>query len=207
MAHVNAPLVGSIILAGVLLKLAVYGILRVLIPLLPDATIYFTPLVYTLALISIIYSSLATLRQIDTKKIVAYSSISHMGVITLGLFSNTIQGIEGAIFLSLAHGIVSPALFILVTILYQNHGTRILKYFRGMVTQMPIFSIFFFIFTLANCGTPLTANFLGEFLCFTGSFQINPIITTLAGLSLILSAAYSFWFFNRIFRGPSKFYY
>jgi hypothetical protein len=127
-----------------------------------------------------------------------------MGIVILGLFSNTIQGIEGAILLSLAHGIVSPALFILVTILYNNHGTRIIKYYSGMVHNMPIFAIFFFIFTIANCATPLTANFLGELLCFIGSFQMNPIITALAGLSMILSAAYSFWLFGRIMYGQES---
>jgi len=175
-------------------------------PFLPDASLYFTPLVYTFALISIIYSSLATLRQIDLKSIIAYSSIGHMSVCILGLFSNSIQGIEGAIFLSLAHGITSPALFILVTLLYERHSTRILKYFRGLVTQMPLFAIFFFIFTLANCGTPLTANWIGELLSFIGSFQTNPVITTLAGISMILSAAYSFWLYNRITFGQESLY-
>lgn len=169
-------------------------------PILPDATIYFTPLVYTMALISIIYGSCATLRQIDLKSIIAYSSIPHMSVCILGLFSNTIQGIEGAIFLSIAHGIVSPALFILVTLLYERHGSKVLKYYRGLVTNMPIFAVFFFIFTIANCATPLTANFIGELLSFMGSFQMNPIITALAGISMILSAGYSFWLFNRIQR-------
>jgi NADH-ubiquinone oxidoreductase chain 4 len=205
-AHSNAPLAGSILLASILLKLAVYGFIRVCLPLLPDASLYFTPLVYTMAFISIIYSSLATLRQIDTKAIVAYSSIGHMGVVILGIFSNTLQGIEGAMLLSLAHGIVSPALFILVTLLYERHGTRILTYFRGQVTNMPIFTIFFFLFTIANCATPLTANFIGEFLCFIGSFQINPILTGLAGISMVLSASYSFWFFNRISYGTESSY-
>jgi NADH-ubiquinone oxidoreductase chain 4 len=134
------------------------------------------------------------------KSIIAYSSIPHMSVCILGLFSNTVQGIEGAILLSIAHGIVSPALFILVTLLYERHGTRVLLYFRGLTTNMPIFAIFFFIFTIANCATPLTANFIGELLCFMGVFGVNPIITALAGTSMILSAGYSFWLFNRIQR-------
>jgi NADH-ubiquinone oxidoreductase chain 4 len=203
-AHVNSPLAGSIVLAGILLKLSIYGIIRILLPILPDATIYFTPLIYTLALVSIIYASCATLRQIDMKSIIAYSSIPHMSVVILGVFSNTIQGIEGAIFLSIAHGIVSPALFILVTLLYDRHGTRVITYFRGICTNMPIFCIFFFIFTIANCATPLTANFIGELLSFMGSFQINPIITALAGISMILSAGYSFWLFNRISFGTES---
>ncbi len=122
----------------------------------------------------------------------------------MGLFSNTVQGIEGAILLSIAHGIVSPALFILVTLLYERHGTRIIKYFQGLVTNMPIFTIFFFIFTLANCAVPLTANFIGEFLSLIGAFSMNPIITTLAGVSMILSAGYSFWLFGRVSFGQES---
>lgn len=196
-AHTNAPLGGSIILAGVLLKLAIYGFIRIM-PIFPEAHIYFTPMVVTFSLISIIYASFSTLRQIDIKSIVAYSSIPHMSVCLLGLFSNTVQGIEGALFLSLAHGLTSPALFILVTLLYDRHGTRVIKYYKGLVTSMPIFTIFFFIFTLANMGTPLTANWIGEFLSFMGAFQMNPILTTIAGFSMVISAGYSIWFFNRV---------
>src|SRR6266702_1403928 len=152
-----------------LLKFATYGYLRVLINFLPDATNYFSPLVQTIAIITLIYASLATIVQQDTKALIAYSSVAHMSVVILGLFSNTIQGIEGAILLALAHGFVSPALFICVGgIIYDRTGTRIIHYVRGLVTYMPVFTILFFIFTLSNTGIPLTLNFLGEQLSLIG---------------------------------------
>ena len=161
-AHADSPLAGSILLAGTILKFATYGYIRVLINLLPDASHYFGPLVQTIAIVTLIYSSLATIIQQDTKSLIAYSSIAHMSVIILGLFSNSIQGIEGAILLSLAHGFVSPALFICVGgVIYERTGTRIIPYMRGLVTYMPVFTILFFIFTLANSGIPLSLNFLG----------------------------------------------
>ena len=154
-AHADSPLAGSILLAGTILKFATYGYIRVLINLLPDASHYFGPLVQTIAVVTLIYSSLATIIQQDTKSLIAYSSIAHMSVVILGLFSNSIQGIEGAILLSLAHGFVSPALFICVGgIIYERTGTRIIHYMRGLVTYMPVFTILFFIFTLANTGFP-----------------------------------------------------
>ncbi len=150
-AHADSPLAGSIILAATILKLATYGYMRVLINFLPDATNYFSPLVQTVAVIAIIYASLSTIIQQDTKRLIAYSSIAHMGVVVLGLFSNTIQGIEGGILLALAHGFVSPALFICVGgIIYDRTGTRVINYIRGLVTYMPVFTILFFMFTLAN---------------------------------------------------------
>lgn len=146
-------------LAGLILKLAVYGFLRILIPLLPEATAYFSPLVQTIAVITLVYSSLTTLRQTDFKCLVAYSSIAHMSVVVAGIFSNTVQGIEGGIMLSLAHGFVSPALFMLVGgVLYDRYHTRVIRYYRGMTTYMPIFATFFFVFTIANAGTPTTRN-------------------------------------------------
>lgn len=205
-AHVEAPVGGSVILAGVLLKLATYGFLRVSLPILPEASYYFTPLIYTMATVGIIYSSFTTLRQIDLKKIIAYSSIGHMSIGLLGIFSNTIQGIEGAILLSIAHGIVSPALFICVGILYDRYHSRLIKYYRGLVISMPIFAIFFFVFTLANMATPLTANFIGEFLVFTGSFQKNPILTGISAISMVLVAGYSVWLYNRICFGNESMY-
>jgi len=205
-AHVEAPVGGSVILAGVLLKLATYGFLRVCLPILPEASYYFTPLIYTMATVGIIYSSFTTLRQIDLKKIIAYSSIGHMSIGLLGIFSNTIQGIEGAILLSIAHGIVSPALFICVGILYDRYHTRLIKYYRGLVISMPLFAIFFFIFTLANMATPLTANFIGEFLTFTGSFQKNSILTAISATSMVLVAGYSIWLYNRICFGNESMY-
>jgi NADH-ubiquinone oxidoreductase chain 4 len=169
-AHADSPLAGSILLAATILKFATYGYLRVLINFLPDATSYFSPLIQTVAIISLIYTSLATMTQQDTKTLIAYSSVAHMSVVILGLFSNTIQGIDGAILLALAHGFVSPALFICVGgIIYDRIGTRIIPYVRGLVTYMPIFTILFFIFTLSNTGIPLTLNFLGEQLSLIGT--------------------------------------
>jgi NADH-ubiquinone oxidoreductase chain 4 len=205
-AHVEAPVAGSVVLAGVLLKLAGYGYLRICLDFLPDASNYFTPLIYALCVISIIYASFTTLRQIDLKAIIAYSSVGHMAVAVMGLFSNTIQGIEGGIMLMLAHGIVSPALFICVSVLYDRYHTRLIKYYRGMVVSMPIFTIMFFLFTLANMATPLTANFVGEFITFAGAFQRNPILTVFGALGIILSASYSIWLFNRVSFGSESLY-
>src|SRR6266702_4112676 len=177
-AHADSPLAGSILLAATILKFATYGYIRILINFLPDATNYFGPLVQTIAIITLIYASLTTIIQQDTKTLIAYSSIAHMSVVILGLFSNNIQGIEGAILLALAHGFVSPALFICVGgIIYERTGTRIIKYIRGLVTYMPIFTILFFIFTLCNTGIPLSLNFLGEQLALIGIWKVNPIIS------------------------------
>nr|YP_009710717.1 NADH dehydrogenase subunit 4 [Amanita phalloides]QFZ98666.1 NADH dehydrogenase subunit 4 [Amanita phalloides]WLF85171.1 NADH dehydrogenase subunit 4 [Amanita phalloides] len=201
-AHADSPLAGSIILAATILKLATYGYLRVLINFLPDATNYFNPLVQTVAVIAIIYASLSTIIQQDTKRLIAYSSIAHMGVVVLGLFSNTIQGIEGAILLALAHGFVSPALFICVGgIIYDRTGTRVINYIRGLVTYMPVFTILFFVFTLANTGIPLSLNFLGEQLSLIGIWQQNPIIAALGATGILLSACYSLFLFNRLSYG------
>jgi len=162
-------------LAGTILKLASYGMLRILLTFLPDATNYFSPMVQTIAVISIIYASLATIVQQDTKTLIAYSSIGHMSVVVLGIFSNTIIGIEGAILLAIAHGFVSPALFTCVGgIIYDRTGTRLIKYIRGLVFYMPVFTILFFLFTVVNTGIPLTLNFLGEQLALIGIWQVNP---------------------------------
>lgn len=201
-AHADSPLAGSIILAATILKLATYGYLRVLINFLPDATNYFNPLVQTVAVIAIIYASLSTIIQQDTKRLIAYSSIAHMGVVVLGLFSNTIQGIEGAILLALAHGFVSPGLFICVGgIIYDRTGTRLINYIRGLVTYMPVFTILFFVFTIANTGIPLSLNFLGEQLALIGIWQQNPIIAGLGATGIVLSACYSLFLYNRLSYG------
>jgi NADH-ubiquinone oxidoreductase chain 4 len=201
-AHADSPLAGSILLAATILKFATYGYLRVLINFLPDATNYFSPLVQTIAIITLIYASLATIVQQDTKALIAYSSIAHMSVVMLGLFSNTIQGIEGAILLALAHGFVSPALFICVGgVIYDRTGTRIIHYVRGLVTYMPIFTILFFIFTLSNTGIPLTLNFLGEQLSLIGIWERSPIIAALGATGIVLSAIYSIYLYNRISYG------
>jgi NADH-ubiquinone oxidoreductase chain 4 len=201
-AHAEAPLAGSIILAAVILKLASYGFLRVLIPFFPDATLYFLPLVQTIAAITIIYASLSTLRQIDNKQLVAMSSVAHMGVVVLALFSNNIQGIEGGILLGISHGFVSPALFICVGgILYSRYHTRIIKYFKGMVNRMPLFTTLFFVFILFNTAIPLSLNYLGEFLSLTGVFLQSPFISILGASGIVLSAAYSIWVYTRISYG------
>ena len=201
-AHADSPLAGSILLAGTILKFATYGYIRVLINLLPDASHYFGPLVQTIAVVTLIYSSLATIIQQDTKSLIAYSSIAHMSVVILGLFSNSIQGIEGAILLSLAHGFVSPALFICVGgIIYERTGTRIIHYMRGLVTYMPVFTILFFIFTLANTGIPLSLNFLGEQLSLIGIWNHSPIIAAIGATGIVFSACYSIYLYNRLSYG------
>jgi NADH-ubiquinone oxidoreductase chain 4 len=198
-AHAEAPLAGSILLAGLILKLATYGYLRILINFMPDATSYFSPLVQTIAVVTLIYSSLATVRQVDFKALVAYSSIGHMAVVVLGLFSNTIIGIEGAIALSVAHGVISPAMFILVGgVLYDRFHTRVIRYYRGVTVYMPVFSALFFVTTAFNMAVPLSLNWIGEFMSLAGIFQRSPVIGLLGASSIILSAAYSIYLFNRI---------
>ena len=176
--------------------------IRVLINLLPDASHYFGPLVQTIAVVTLIYSSLATIIQQDTKSLIAYSSIAHMSVVILGLFSNSIQGIEGAILLSLGHGFVSPALFICVGgIIYERTGTRIIHYMRGLVTYMPVFTILFFIFTLCNAGVPLSLNFLGEQLSLIGIWNKSPIVAGIGATGIVFSACYSIYLYNRLSYG------
>lgn len=176
--------------------------IRILLTFLPDASHYFSPLVQTIAIISIIYASLATIIQQDTKTLVAYSSICHMGCVVLGVFSNSLIGIEGAILLGIAHGFVSPALFICIGgIIYERTGTRLIKYIKGLATYMPVFTILFFVFTLANMGTPLSLNFLGEQLALIGIWQINPIVAVLGGTGIVFSACYSIFLYNRISYG------
>ena len=203
-AHVESPLSGSIILAGIVLKLSLYGIFRLMLPLLPKASLNYTYIIYVIGVITIIYASFSTLRTIDIKELIAYSSVSHAAVYLIGAFSNTIQGIEGAIVLGLAHGFVSPGLFICAGgILYDRSSTRLITYYRGMAQIMPIFSILFFILCLGNSGTPLTLNFLGEFMSLYGAFERMPILGILASTSIVLSAAYTIFMYNRIAFGGS----
>ena len=201
-AHAEAPLAGSILLAATILKLATYGMLRVLLTFLPDASNYFSPMVQTIAIITILYASFATIIQQDTKKLIAYSSICHMSVAVLGIFSNTIIGIEGAILLGIAHGFVSPALFICVGgIIYERTGTRLIKYLKGLVLYMPLFTILFFVFTIANTAIPLSLNFLGEQMALIGIWNVNPIVAVLGAIGIVLSACYSIFLYNRISYG------
>lgn len=206
-AHAEAPTAGSVILAGVLLKMGGYGFLRFSLPMFPIASIFFTPLIFTLSLVAIIYASLTTLRQIDLKKIIAYSSVSHMGFVTIGIFSLNIQGIEGSILLMLSHGLVSSALFLCVGFLYDRHKTRVIKYYSGLIQVMPIFGIFLLFFTFSNLGFPGTSNFVGEILVLLGAFQISTLLVFLAATGTVLSAAYSIWLFNRISFGSLKLQY
>ena len=200
-AHVEAPTAGSVILAGILLKLGGYGFLRFSIPLFPDATVYFTPLVYTLSIVAIIYASLTTLRQIDLKKIIAYSSVAHMGFVTIGLFTLNIQGIEGSILLMLSHGLVSGGLFLCVGMLYDRYKTRVLEYYGGLAQVMPTFAVIFLFFIMANISVPGTSSFVGEFLVLLGVFQHSTVAATLATTGVILGAAYSIWLYNRVMFG------
>ena len=187
----EAPTAGSVILAGVLLKLGTYGIIRFMIPMFPYATVYFTPLVLTMCVIAIIYSSCTTIRQIDLKKIIAYSSVAHMNFALIGLFVNNSQGLDGSLYLMLGHGVVSSALFLCIGILYDRYHTRNILYYGGLVQVMPIFSVAFLIFTLANIGMPGTVNFVGEFLILLGAFKFNTTVAFLAGIGTILGAVYA----------------
>jgi NADH-ubiquinone oxidoreductase chain 4 len=196
---VESPLGGSILLAGIVLKLSLYGILRLILPILPKASLDYTFIVYLICVITIIYASFSTLRTIDVKELIAYSSVSHAAVYVLGVFSNTIQGIEGGITLGLAHGFVSSGLFICAGgILYDRSSTRLITFYRGIAQIMPIFSILFFILCLSNAGTPLSLNFLGEFLSLYGTFERLPLLGALASSSIVFSAAYTIYMFNRI---------
>src|ERR1700712_3054381 len=203
-AHVESPLGGSIILAAIVLKLSLYGIFRLILPLLPKASLEYTYIIYLIGIIAIIYASFSTLRTIDVKELIAYSSVSHAAVYLIAVFSNTIQGIEGGIALGLAHGFVSSGLFICAGgVLYDRSGTRLITYYRGMAQVMPIFSILFFILSLGNCGVPLTLNFVGEFMSLYGVFERMPLLGILASSSIIFSAAYTIYMYNRISFGGS----
>lgn len=203
-AHVESPLGGSIVLAAIVLKLSLYGILRLVLPILPKASLNYTYIVIILGVISVIYASLSTLRTTDVKELIAYSSVAHASIYLMSVFSNIQQGIEGAITLGLAHGFVSSGLFICAGgILYDRSGTRSIYFYKGVAQLMPLFSIFFFILSLANAGTPLTLNFIGEFMSLYGIFERLPLMGVLAGSSIVFSAAYSIYMFNRIAFGGS----
>jgi len=195
---VEAPTVGSVLLACILLKMGTYGFLRFMIPLFPYANKYYTPLVFLVCIIAILYSSLTTLRQIDLKRIIAYSSVAHMNFVIIGLFSNNIQGLEGSILLMLSHGLISSALFILIGFLYERYHTRIIKYYKGLIIIMPIYGIIFLFLILSNISFPGTSNFIGELLVLLGIFKYNNIVAFISGLSMILGVIYSIWLYNRI---------
>ncbi|MBR72820.1 MAG: NADH-quinone oxidoreductase subunit M [Rhodospirillaceae bacterium] len=200
-AHVEAPTAGSVILAGVLLKMGGYGFLRFSLPMLPEASEFFTPLIFTLSAIGIIYTSLVALMQKDMKKLIAYSSVAHMGIVTIGLFTFNQQGIEGGIFQMLSHGIVSAALFLCVGVVYDRVHTREISAYGGVVGRMPVYAVTFLVFTLASIGLPGTSGFIGEMLVFVGIFKVNTWIALLALTGIILGAAYMLWLYRRIIFG------
>nr|QDM58073.1 NADH dehydrogenase subunit 4 [Bacidia sorediata] len=208
-AHVESPLSGSIILAGIVLKLSLYGVFRLILPLLAKAYIVSTSIIYGIGFITIFYGSLSTIRTVDVKELIAYSSVCHAAVYLMGVFSNVVTGIEGGILLGLAHGFVSSGLFICVGgVLYDRSSTRLISVYRGMTQLMPVFSIAFFILCLGNCGVPLTFNFIGEFMSLYGIFERHIIFGVLSSVSIVFSAAYTIYMFNRIAFGGwySKFF-
>jgi len=201
LAHVEAPVAGSVVLAGLLIKLGAYGFIRFALPLTPIGAKFFAPLVILLSVISVIYASLTTIRQTDLKRIIAYSSVAHMGIVTLAIFTFSFVGIQASIFLQIAHGFVSSALFMMVTILYEHHHSRLVKYYRGVAIAMPLYATLFLIFTLANIGVPLSANFIGEFLSILAAFGISSTVGVLACLGMVLSACYALFLMGRICYG------
>ncbi|HZY14545.1 MAG TPA: NADH-quinone oxidoreductase subunit M [Beijerinckiaceae bacterium] len=200
-AHVEAPTAGSVILAGILLKMGGYGFIRFSLPMFPDASAYFAPLIYALSIIAIVYTSLVALVQEDMKKLIAYSSVAHMGFVTMGLFTMTQQGVQGAIFLMISHGLVSGALFLCVGVVYDRMHTREISAYGGLVQRMPLYAVAFMVFTLANVGLPGTSGFVGEFLSLIGAFQANTWVAFFATTGTILSACYALYLYRRIIFG------
>ncbi len=200
-AHVQAPTAGSMILAGILLKLGGYGLLRFSLPMFPLASDYFAPLVYTMSVIAIIYTSLVAMMQEDMKKLIAYSSIAHMGYVTMGTFAANMQGVQGAIFQMLSHGFVSAALFFCVGVIYDRLHTRDIAAYGGLVNNMPKYAVAFMVFTMANVGLPGTSGFIGEFLTLIGVFRANTWVALFAATGVILSAAYALWLYRRVVFG------
>ncbi len=200
-AHVEAPTAGSVLLAAILLKMAGYGFIRFSIGLFPIASDYFVPLVYTLSLIAIIYTSLIALMQEDMKKLIAYSSVAHMGFVTIGIFTLTQQGLEGSIFQMVSHGLVSAALFLCVGVVYERMHTRLIKDYGGLVSVMPKYAIVFMIFALGSLSLPGTSGFIGEFLILMGAFKKSFLVATIASIGVILGAAYILWLYKRVIFG------
>jgi NADH-quinone oxidoreductase subunit M len=201
-AHVEAPTAGSVILAGILLKMGGYGLLRFSLPMFPLASQEFAPLVFALSIVAIIYTSLVALAQEDVKKLIAYSSVAHMGFVTMGIFTFTVQGLDGAIFQMLSHGLVSAALFLVVGVVYDRMHTREIAAYGGLVNRMPLYAAVFMVFTLANVGLPGTSGFIGEFLTLVGAFKANTWVALLATTGVILSAAYALWLYRCMIFGP-----
>ena len=203
-AHVEAPTAGSVILAAILLKMAGYGFLRFSIPMFPVASEFFTPLIYSLSIIAIIYTSLVALMQEDMKKLIAYSSVAHMGYVTLGIFTFTKQGMEGSIFQMISHGLISAALFLCVGVVYDRLHSRLISTYGGVVNYLPKYSLLFLIFALAGLGLPGTSGFLGEFLVLTGTFQKSYLVAMIATFGVVLGATYMLWLTKRVIFGVTN---
>ncbi|WP_136657024.1 NADH-quinone oxidoreductase subunit M [Nitratireductor sp. XY-223] len=201
-AHVEAPTAGSVVLAGILLKLGGYGFIRFSLPMFPIASVELWPLIFTLSVVAIIWASLVALMQDDVKKLIAYSSVAHMGYVKMGIFSANAQGVNGAIFQMLSHGLVSAALFLCVGVIYDRMHTRAIADYGGLVNNMPKYAVVFMVFSMANVGLPGTSGFVGEFLVLIGAFQVSSWIAILATLGVILSAAYMLWLYRRVIFGP-----
>jgi NADH-quinone oxidoreductase subunit M len=201
-AHVEAPTAGSVILAAILLKMGGYGFLRFSLPMFPIASLEFAPLVFTLSVVAIVYTSLVALVQEDVKKLIAYSSVAHMGFVTMGIFAATTQGIAGGIFQMISHGIVSGALFLCVGVIYDRMHTREIAAYGGLVNRMPVYAAVFMVFTMANVGLPGTSGFVGEFLSLIGTYKVNTWVAFLATTGVILSAGYALWLYRKVIFGP-----
>jgi NADH-quinone oxidoreductase subunit M len=200
-AHVEAPTAGSVILAAILLKMGGYGFLRFSLPMFPHASSDFAPFVFALSVIAIVYTSLVALVQEDMKKLIAYSSVAHMGFVTMGIFAATAQGVSGGIFQMVSHGVVSSALFLCVGVVYDRMHSREISTYGGLVNRMPVYAAVFMLFTLANVGLPGTSGFIGEFLTLLGTFRVNVTVATLATLGIILSACYALWLYRKVVLG------
>ncbi|MGJ8564648.1 MAG: NADH-quinone oxidoreductase subunit M [Alphaproteobacteria bacterium] len=200
-AHVEAPTAGSVILAGILLKLGGYGFLRFSLPLFPDASVLYSPLIFWMSIIAIIFTSLVAYRQTDMKKLIAYSSVAHMGFVTMGIFAVNVQGLQGAIFQMLSHGLISGALFFCVGVIYDRMHTREIAFYGGLVKRMPIYAFFFMLFTMANVGLPGTSGFVGEILTMIGGYQVNPWIGIGAAMGMVLSAVYALHLYRAVIFG------
>jgi len=196
-AHVQAPTAGSVILAGVLLKMGGYGMLRFSLPMFPEASVFFQPFVFALSIIAIVYASLVAFRQTDMKKLIAYSSVAHMGFVTLGIFSFTETGVQGAIFQMISHGVISGALFLIVGVIYDRMHTREIAFYGGLVSRMPVYAAVFMLFTMANVGLPGTSGFIGEILTMVGGFQAATWAAFGAALGVIFSAVYMLTLYRR----------
>jgi NADH-quinone oxidoreductase subunit M len=200
-AHVEAPTAGSVILAAILLKMGGYGFLRFSLPMFPLASHDFAPLIFSLSTIAIIYTSLVALMQEDIKKLIAYSSVAHMGFVTMGIFAGTTQGVAGGVFQMVSHGIVSGALFLCVGIVYDRLHTREIAAYGGLVNRMPLYALVFMVFTMANVGLPGTSGFVGEFMTLIGTFKVSIPTATFATTGVILSAAYALWLYRKVVFG------